>query len=217
MPIPPVEPPRSAIRVLLVEDNPADARLVVEALSEANSAAAGQPEFAAFEVACADCLATGLERLAQAAWDVLLLDLSLPDSQGLATFARVFQPAPAVPILLLTGLEDETLAMQAIQAGAQDYLLKGQVTAPLLARAIRYAIERGRLIAELRTALREIKTLSGLLPICAGCKQIRDVQGRWIPVETYVRDHSMANFSHGMCPDCIKKYYPEVDFGSATD
>jgi len=141
-------PPSATIRVLLVEDNPADARLVVEALSEATSAAAGRPECANFAVECVARLATGLERLAQKPPDVLLLDLSLPDSQGLATFTRIFQQAPAVPILLLTGLNDGALAAQAIHAGAQDYLLKGQVTAPLLAQAIRYAIERGRLIAE---------------------------------------------------------------------
>lgn len=73
----------------------------------------------------------------------------------------------------------------------------------------RLEIERTRLISELQDALAQVKTLSGILPICANCKRIRDAQGQWQPVEVYVRDHSQANFSHGLCPDCARKLYPE--------
>jgi len=70
--------------------------------------------------------------------------------------------------------------------------------------------ERERLIGELQEALAEVKTLSGLLPICASCKSIRDDQGYWQQIEAYIRDHSEAEFSHSVCPECAKKLYPEV-------
>jgi diguanylate cyclase (GGDEF)-like protein len=87
---------------------------------------------------------TGLERLAAGGIDVVLLDLGLPDSVGLDTFTTVNTQAPQVPILVLTGLDDEALAVQVVQQGAQDYLVKGQADGDSLARAIRYAIERKR-------------------------------------------------------------------------
>ena len=71
-------------------------------------------------------------------------------------------------------------------------------------------VERDRLIQDLQKALANVKSLSGLLPICAGCKKIRDDKGYWSQVESYVQLHSEATFTHGLCPDCIKKYYPEL-------
>ena len=69
--------------------------------------------------------------------------------------------------------------------------------------------ERERLIAELKKALSDVKALSGLLPICASCKRIRDDKGYWNQIESYIKDHSEAEFSHGICPDCVEKLYPE--------
>ena len=69
--------------------------------------------------------------------------------------------------------------------------------------------EREKLIAELRLALDEVKTLSGLLPICCSCKKIRNDKGYWLQIETYVQEHSNAEFSHGICPDCARKLYPD--------
>jgi PAS domain-containing protein len=68
---------------------------------------------------------------------------------------------------------------------------------------------RDKLITELQTALADVKTLSGLVPICANCKKIRDDKGFWMQVESYIQRHSQAHFSHGICPDCMKKLYPE--------
>ena len=71
--------------------------------------------------------------------------------------------------------------------------------------------EREKLIGELKATLAEVKTLQGIIPICAGCKKIRDDKGFWSQVESYIQKHSEATFSHGMCPDCLKKYYPELE------
>jgi two-component system sensor histidine kinase/response regulator len=78
-------------------------------------------------------------------------------------------------------------------------------------------VERDRLIQDLQRSLANVKSLSGLLPICAGCKKIRDDQGYWNQVESYVQKHSEATFTHGLCPDCIKKYYPDLDDAGPDD
>ena len=130
----------AALRILLVEDNPGDARLIRETLRDAGSLR--------FELRHADRLSAALPILAARDVDVVLLDLSLPDAHGLETVTRALAAAPEVPIVVLTGLDDETVAIQAVQAGAQDYLVKGQVEPGMLSRALRYAMERKRLEAE---------------------------------------------------------------------
>jgi hypothetical protein len=75
----------------------------------------------------------------------------------------------------------------------------------------RVELEREKLINELQDALTEVKALSGLLPICASCKKIRDDKGYWNQIESYIRDHSEAEFSHSICPECAKKLYPDLD------
>ena len=142
--------------VLLVEDNPGDARLVRESLSE------GLP--GQFMVEVADSLMQAQETLRAAAdeVDVVLLDLSLPDSQGLETYRAVHTLAPAIPILVLSGLNDESIAMKAVNEGAQDFLSKARVDGELLPRAIRYAMERHRLLEQVRQ-LAIADELTGLL------------------------------------------------------
>jgi PAS domain S-box-containing protein len=127
---------REAIQILLIEDNPGDARLLQELMTEAG--------MVRFKLTHVDRLSTGLERLAGGDFDVVLLDLSLPDSHGLETLIRLHTQAPSLPIVVLTGLENEALGVTLVQTGAQDYLVKGQVTSHLLVRSIRYAIERMR-------------------------------------------------------------------------
>jgi PAS domain S-box-containing protein len=124
------------INILLIEDNASDAWLIHEMLSEIKGSL--------FELECVDRLSAGLERLVAGGIDVVLLGLSLPDSQGFETFVRLHGQNSRAPILVLTGLDDETMAIQAMQAGAQDYLVKGHLANPALPRAIRYAIERQR-------------------------------------------------------------------------
>ena len=139
-------------RVLLIEDSPDDAMLIQEDLAEVR----GVP----FNLESVDTLSEGLEHLDQGGIDVVLLDLSLPDSQGLDSLARILDQRPDVPVVVLTGLEDEALALEAVRRGSQDYLVKGQVGGPLLERSIRYAIERRRLLVEIDRRQRELEVRS---------------------------------------------------------
>ncbi len=129
------------IRVLLVEDNPGDARLFTELVRDTGAGL--------WKLVQADRLSTAIERLKREPFDLLLLDLSLPDAEGLDTVMRARAEAPKVPIVVLTGHDDEALAVRAMRAGAQDYLVKGRLDGDLLVRSIRYATERGRAIEAL--------------------------------------------------------------------
>lgn len=191
------------INILYIEDNPDDFVLLEEMLAN--------QEHLACSLINADRLSAGLERLGQGGVDIVLLDLSLPDSHGFATFQTLNKQVRDLPVIVMTGMADETMAVKAVQEGAQDYLVKGQVDANLLVRAIRYAIEREKLTIKLRDTLEQVKILRGFIPICASCKKIRDDQGFWQQLESYIRDHSEAEFTHGICPACIKALYPELD------
>jgi two-component system, cell cycle sensor histidine kinase and response regulator CckA len=145
------------IKILLVEDNPGDVLLLQETLSEIN--------IVELEWIHAERISNALECLQSEDFDVILLDLLLPDSEGLDTFTRIHEQAPLVPIVVLTGMADETLAIRSMQAGAQDYLVKGQVSgSDLLMRSIRYAIERKRIEASLQQREQEFRTLAENAP-----------------------------------------------------
>jgi len=141
------------IKVLVVEDVPEDARKVREALSRVASVQ--------FELTHVERLSETLRRLDEGYFDVVLLDLFLPDSKGLETFSKVQRQAEKVAVIVLTGLDDEKLALRAVQEGAQDYLIKQRVNANVLVRVLCYTIERYRMIAQLR-ALSLVDVLTGL-------------------------------------------------------
>ncbi len=126
--------------VLLIEDNPGDADLVRLRLVEGDSAV---------DVNCVSRLADGLASLTKQPPSVVLLDLNLPDSRGAETFRKVLDHAPGVPVVILSGQDDEALAMKALHQGVQDYLVKGDITSSHLERAMRYAIERQALLRSL--------------------------------------------------------------------
>jgi signal transduction histidine kinase len=124
----------TTIRILLVEDNPADALLLKHTLSETDGGR--------FAVTHVELMAEARQLLAAEPFDTILLDLSLPDSHGLRTVEQVNAAAPGVPIVVLTGLDDESTAIEAVRRGAQDFLVKGQFDSRLLARAVHYSKER---------------------------------------------------------------------------
>ena len=149
--------------VLLIEDEPADAALVRRSLRGQSGAELGLEHVTTLEA--------GIERLAGGAVDAVLLDLNLPDSQGLDTVVRVLEPDPAMPIVVFTADGDEATAIAALAAGAQDYLVKDELGSALLQRSIRYAIERNRIAkdhAHLERRLHRIEKLESLGALSAG-------------------------------------------------
>ncbi len=149
--------------------------------------------------------------------DLALLDVMMPGLTGYEVCRQMkTEPSTAdIPVIFLTSkmeLEDIT---EGFEAGAVDYVSKPPRPLELLAR-VRTHVELKKTrdslqehVRRLKESIEEIKTLSGMLPICANCKNIRDDQGYWQNVESYIADRSDAVFSHGMCPDCIKELYPQ--------
>lgn len=184
------------IRVLLVEDNPGDARLFTELVKDAG---AGQ-----WKLTHVDRLSCALDRLSHESFDVILLDLSLPDADGLETLIRAYTEASKVPIVVLTGHDDEALAVRAVRLGAQDYLVKGRTDGDLLVRAIRYASERGRAIEALerreehyRSLIENSMDLISILNMDGTIRYVSPSQGRLLgyPLDTLV-GNNVVSFVH---------------------
>ena len=307
--------PKTNKKILLIEDNPGDARLVQELLKDIDGVSN--------ELVWMDSLSKGIYMLTQDSFFMVFLDINLPDSFGINTYLTLGRHVHNLPVIILSGLNDETIALDAIRNGAQDYLVKDTLTSEILKRTIRYAIERQHakselqaseqrfremienavdavlivdsdgmiqfmnpaaenlfgqsademigtnfgfpassgataeleilkngaptiaqmrtnetfwegktvnmsvlrdiseqkkilaereeLIAKLEASLAEIKTLSGMLPICSYCKKIRNDKGYWNQLEEYIQENSTAQFSHGICPACAKEHFPDID------
>ena len=316
------------LKILVVEDNPELAQLIAHTMLRQGQA----PSFTAI---CVERLDQSLDRLRGRDIDGVILDLNLPDSHGLQSLRAIRNQNPELPVIVLTAIEDESAALQALREGAQDYLLKSEISSNMLVRSIRFAMERKRgeqaharlaaivegsrdaivgmdldggvvswnpaaerifgckfedvagrsmsmfvpadapdempvilqwlqrgdpvkdfetvrqardgrmihlavsispvksasgqiigaamiardierriraeqdrdtLLRQLQATLAQVDLLSGLLPICASCKKVRDDQGYWTQVEVYVRDRTNAEFTHGICPECAQKY-----------
>jgi PleD family two-component response regulator len=164
--------------------------------------------------------------------DLILLDIVMPDMDGYQFSMRVRENASTrdLPILVVTGgaAEANEAIEKSFEAGATDFITKPINTTEFFARvrsalAIKQAHDRLKeelsrrqqaeeeketLIAELKDAFAKVKKLTGLLPICASCKKIRDDQGYWNQIENYIREHSEAEFSHSLCPECVESIYP---------
>jgi sigma-B regulation protein RsbU (phosphoserine phosphatase) len=191
-----LQPESLPVKVLLIEDNPGDARLIELMLAEAGS------DY--FQLERAERLAVGLHRLERDGIGVVLLDLSLPDSRGLATFAQMHAHAPNIPIIVLSGLNDTTVAVQAVHEGAQDFLIKGQVDGQLLVRAMRYAIERKRMTEQLGRYAEELRSKNAQLE--ADFNMAREIQQIFLPQQypTFPlgdgREKSALRFEHRYLP-----------------
>lgn len=150
--------------------------------------------------------------------DLILLDINMPGMDGLEMCKRLKESEKTrdVPVIFLTARVESQDVVRGFEVGGVDYITKPVNAQVLLARVKTHVSlkkahdEQKVLIQQLQESLSEIKTLTGLLPMCAHCKKIRDDKGYWEKVEVYIEDHSEAEFSHGICPDCIKKLYPEL-------
>jgi DNA-binding NarL/FixJ family response regulator len=199
-----------AMRILIIDDDEVDRMRARRLL--------GRIPGHAFEIEEAVDVAGGIAAIAGRPHDCILLDFRLPDGDALELLKKIeAAKGECPPIILQTVLDDESTAVEAVAAGAQDYLIKGRFDSTLLFRSIRYAIQRDRLIKEhnrllhdLQQALARVKALEGMLPICSSCKKIRDDKGTWNAIEAYVEEHSNTTFTHSICPDCLRKLYPNL-------
>ena len=197
----------SPLKILLVDDDEDDYILTRDLFNDI--------EGTDFELDWAATYAAAMQAIGNKEYDVFFIDYRLGAHSGLDLIQEIVTNGCEAPVILLTGQGDHEVDMHAMKAGAADYLVKGRIDAEVLERSIRYSLERKnaelrqeRLIAELRNAMDKIKTLGGLLPICANCKRIRDDKGYWNLLESYIKEHSGAEFSHGICPPCMAQLYP---------
>jgi phosphoserine phosphatase RsbU/P len=166
-----------------------------------------------------------------AAWEVLqkpeaprlaILDLMMPGIDGLELVRRVRAiPSVAPPYLIIVSTKSEKSdVIAALDAGANDYLTKpfdpGELRARIEVgrRMIEMRFELNEKVKQLKQALAEVRTLKGIVPICANCKNVRDDQGYWNRVESYLNEHTEADFTHAVCPDCMKRLYPQFETDS---
>jgi FixJ family two-component response regulator len=242
---------KTPLRVLAVEDSEDDTTLLLHEIGRGGF----HTEYERVETA--DAMRDALSR---GKWDVVVSDYVMPQFSGLEALEVLRQSGFDLPFIIVSGKIGEDVAVDAMKAGAHDYILKGNLArlVPAIQRELRDAEtrrqrrladealkkshdeleqkvrertaelveangaltaevaqrkraeeEREKLIRQLQAALAEVKTLSGLLPICASCKKIRDDKGYWSQIEEYIRRHSDAEFTHGLCPDCAEKLYPQ--------
>ena len=144
---------------------------------------------------------------------VILLDLNLPKTKGFATIEAIEELIPLYPVIILSSIDDRRIAEKAVQSGIQNYITKEDLNEEFLLRTIEFAQERYKIIKEkeelilnLENALQEVKHLSGLLPICACCKKIKNHEGGWQELEEYIESQSQAEVSHSICPECLNKF-----------
>jgi len=169
-----------------------------------------------------------LEVLERERPDLVLVDLRMPGIDGLEVLATIRERFPDTPVIVVSGAGAITDVVEALRLGAWDYLVKPIENLSFLSHSIEKSLERAYLLRknreyqeslekmvskrteELQRALEQVKTLSGLLPICSSCKKIRDDTGYWNQIEIYIKEHSEAEFSHSICPECAKELYPEL-------
>jgi len=205
----------------LVVDNAADDRELIQAILTAE----GQTEVLTAESAhdAFRHLALVDHESGNAAIDLVLMDIMMPDMDGISACRRIkaVERLREIPIIMLTGRTDAEGLQMAFAAGAIDYITKPLNSVELLARVAsalamkqeidvrkareRELVEKNR---QLEQALKEVKVLRGFFPICVHCKKIRDDQGYWHTIEAYIKTHSEADFSHGLCPGCLDKHFP---------
>ena len=214
------EPPAPPPTILVVDDIPANLNVLRHFL-----------EPAGYRMLGATSGPAALSIVARTQPDLILLDVAMPGIDGFETCRQLKQlpEGQPIPVLFVTARNEPEALVEGFNAGCVDYIVKPFHKAEILVRVqthvqiarLHQALSRRnaeleRLTAELTArqqeleeALANLKTLRGLIPICAHCKKIRDDRGFWQQVETYVMQHSDAQFSHGICPECVKIHFPE--------
>jgi CheY-like chemotaxis protein len=194
----------SDFTLLLVEDNPADADLLKEYLTE--------NIWHEYHILLTDTLGAAIKTLEREKVDIVLLDLSLPDSSGIDTVRTLIVEYPELAIVVLTGLKDQQVALQAVHFGAQDYIEKDQLTPALLHRSIAYAIERKKALLEIKLlysdlsrVLEEMEVLENILPLCVSCRKVHGDDGNWLPINVYIKKGSAKKKANLLCPTCRKE------------
>ncbi len=189
------------LTILIVEDNPADRLLIKEYLAE--------EQWETLDPQEAESLQAALDLLPHFDFDVILLDLQLPDSTGLETVRRIIGEVPNTAVIVLSELQNEDTALKTVRYGAQDYLEKRQLSPTTLAKSIRYSLERKKalqdkedLLHDLDHALKRIAQLESFLPLCIGCKKILGEDGRWHTIEKYIHKGLPGKTEERFCPDC---------------
>ena len=163
-----------------------------------------------------------LEKVKAFDFDVVILDVILPGINGYEVCRRLKsdKKTSGIMVLMLSVRKTVEERLKGYAVEADDYITKPYDPEELLAKIrillrLKNALDdRDRFIHKLQEALSKVKTLSGLLPICSSCKKIRDDNGYWNQIEDYIREHSPANFSHSLCPECVKKLYTEFYKGN---
>ena len=201
-----LEEPRLA-RILIVDDVPENIQVLASILAKES-----------FQISAAMSGQQALEMMKRSLPDLVLLDVSMPGMDGFETCRgmKASSSIAEVPVIFLTGRASPEDILQGFEAGGVDYVSKPFSQPELLARVrthlhLRKLVElerKGR--QQLEESLAKIKQLSGLLPICAKCKCIRDDQGYWNKIEQYLSDHADVEFTHGICPKCARELYPEL-------
>jgi len=202
--------------ILVVDDEPNNLTLLRRLLSDQG-----------YKVRPAISGELALKAVGVAPPDLVLLDIMMPggmDGYAVCGHLKANPLTRDIPVLFLSALDETEDKVRAFRSGGVDYITKpfqvdevlARVNTHLMIRKSQQEIaERNRILeklnSELRAALEEIHTLKGIIPICASCKKIRDDKGYWKQLETYIREHSLAEFSHGICPDCARLLYPDID------
>lgn len=201
--------------IMVIDDTHASLKLLADILSAEG-----------YQVRPADSGELALASVAANPPELILLDILMPGMDGFEVLRRLKQREASrdIPVIILSAVMETEQRVESLQLGAVDFITKPFQREELLARVQNY-IELRRLhvqaedrAAELRAAnnrlqaaLADVRRLTGMLPICASCKKIRDDTGFWKNVESYIAEHSEAVFSHGICPECEKKLYGDLD------
>ena len=187
--------------ILVIDDQPANLKVLLSCLKQYN-----------FEVRIAENGERALLVLDTYQPDIILLDVMMPGMDGFETcrLIKANKATAGIPVIFMTALDSVEDKIAGFEAGGVDYITKPFQQVEVLAR-VNSHITLSKQKLELEQALAEVKKLSGILPICAHCKKIRDDKGYWQQVEAYINKHSEAQFSHGICPQCYEKEMKKLE------